>query len=70
MSDSGYGHEDISCIDIHVGILLECVFVFTIIACALRWGVILVGDYYYWTLLTPSWDPLSGTQEDDAPSRP
>ena len=47
MSDSGYGHEDISCIDIHVGILLECVGVFTIIACALRWGVILVGDYYY-----------------------
>ena len=28
MSDSGYGHEDISCIDIHVGILLECVFFF------------------------------------------
>ena len=69
MSDSGYGHEDISCIDIHVGILLECVFVFTIIACELRWGVILVGDYYYWALLTLSWDPLSGTQEDDAPSR-
>ena len=22
MSDSGYGHEDISCIGIHVGILL------------------------------------------------
>ena len=28
VSDSGYGHEDISCIDIHVGILLECVFFF------------------------------------------
>ena len=28
MSDSGYGHEDISCINIHVGILLECVFFF------------------------------------------
>ena len=53
VSDSGYGHEDISSIDIHVGILLECVFVFTIMACALRWGVILVGDYYYWALLTP-----------------
>ena len=25
MSDSGYGHEDISCIGIHVGILLQCV---------------------------------------------
>ena len=69
MSDSGCGHEDISCIDIHVGILLECVFVFTTIACALRWGVILIGDYYYWALLTQSWDPLLGTQEDDAPSR-
>ena len=60
MSDSGYGHEDISCIGIHVGILLECVcvfFLFTIIACALRWGVILVGDYYHWALLTPSWNP-------------
>ena len=41
MSDSGYGHEDI-----HVGILLECVLC-AIIACALRWGVTLVGDYYY-----------------------
>ena len=70
MSDSGYGHEDISCIDIHVGILLECVFVFTIIACALRWGVILIGDSYYWALFTPSWGPLSGTQGDDVPSRP
>ena len=58
MSDSGFGHEDIPCIDIHVGILLECVFVFTIIVCALRWGVILVGDYYYWALFTPSWDPF------------
>ena len=26
VSDSGYGHKDISCIDIHVGILLGCVF--------------------------------------------
>ena len=28
MSDSGYGHDDISCItyDIHVDILLGCVF--------------------------------------------
>ena len=56
MSDSGYGHEDISCIGIHVGILLECVLFFTIIACALRWGVIRVGDYYHWAFLTPSWD--------------
>ena len=29
MSDSGYGHDDISCMtyDIHVNILLRCVFV-------------------------------------------
>ena len=29
MSDSGYGHDDISCMkyDIHVDILLGCVFV-------------------------------------------
>ena len=26
MSNLGYRHEDISCIDIHVDILLECVF--------------------------------------------
>ena len=57
VGDSGYGHEDISCVDIHVGILLECVFFFWINACALRWKIILVGDYYYWALLTQSWDP-------------
>ena len=38
MSDSGYGHEDISCIiyNIHVDILLECLFVCATIVCALR----------------------------------
>ena len=38
MSDSGYGHEDISCItyNIHVGILLACLFVYATIVCALR----------------------------------
>ena len=63
MSDSAYGHEDISCMtyDIHVDILLACVFVCVTIARALRWGVILVGNYHYWALLTPSQDPLSGT---------
>ena len=25
------------------------------IACALRWGVALVGDFLCWALLTPSW---------------
>ena len=33
------------------------------IACALRWGVALIEDYHYWALLTPSWDPLSGTSQ-------
>ena len=38
-----------------------------------RWGVALVGEFLYWALLTPSWDPLSCTrsvQGDDAPTRP
>ena len=41
----------------HVYVVLGCVFDYAIIACALRWGVSLVGDYHYWALLTPSWDP-------------
>ena len=28
-----------------------------VIACALRWGVALIGDYHYWALFTPLWDP-------------
>ena len=45
MSDSGYGHENISCMtyDIHVGILLGCLFDCATIAYALRWGVALEG---------------------------
>ena len=45
MSDLGYRHENISCMtcDIHVDILLGCLFDCVIIACALRWGVALVG---------------------------
>ena len=31
------------------------------IACAFRRGVALVGEIFYRALLTPSWDPLSGT---------
>ena len=44
-SDSGYGHESISCMiyDIHVNILLGCLFVCATITCALRLGVALVG---------------------------
>ena len=26
------------------------------IACALRWGVALIGDFLYWALLTQSWE--------------
>ena len=63
MSDSGYGHDDISCMtyDIHVDILLGCVFVCAIIVCALRWGVALVGDFFYWAFLTLSWEYISST---------
>ena len=41
----------------HVYVALGCVFDYVTIACALRLGVALVGDYHYWALLTPSWDP-------------
>ena len=45
----------------HVYVALGCVFDYATITCALRWGVALIGDYHYLALLTPSWDPLSGT---------
>ena len=53
--ERGESHSHPYHVDIRVGIMnsLECVFS---IACALRWGVIHVGDYHYWALLTPSWD--------------
>ena len=47
-----------------------CVFA---IACALRLGVTLVGEFFYWALLTPLRDPLSGTGStpmNGAPTRP
>ena len=59
MSDSGYGHDDISCMtyDIHVDILLGCEDVCDGPLCVhFRLGVAHVGKYNYWTLLTPSWD--------------
>ena len=40
----------------HVHVALGCVFDYATIACALRWGVGLVGDYHYWALFTPLWD--------------
>ena len=42
----------------HEYVTLGCVFDYATIACALRWRVAHVGDYHYWALLTPSWDPL------------
>ena len=43
----------------HVYVALGYVFYCATIACALRWGVALVGDYHYKALLTPSWDHIS-----------
>ena len=46
-------------VDIRVGICIfylnVCVFV---IACALRWGVALVGEFLYWALFTLSWENI------------
>ena len=72
MSDSGYGHDDISCLtyDIHVDILLGCVFVVRPL------HVHLGGEYPYRILSLLGFahpvmgPPLSGTREDGAPSRP
>ena len=50
----------------HVYVALGCAFDYATIGCALRWGVALVGDYQYWALLTPSWDPLSDTGQVQA----
>ena len=38
-----------------------------------RWGVAIIGEFFYWSLLNPLWDPLSGTggvQGDGVPTRP
>ena len=57
--------------DRHVYVALVCVFYCATIACALRWGVALVGDYQnYRALLTSLWDHISGAGQlpmDDAP---
>ena len=48
----------------HVYVALGCVFDYATIACALRWGVALVGDYQFITtgLCSPRCGtPLSGT---------
>ena len=54
----------------HVYVALGCVFDCATIACALRWGVSLIGDNHYLALLTPSWDLISSAGQlpvDDAP---
>ena len=54
----------------HIYVALGCVFDCATIACALRWGVALVGDYHYWALLISSWDHISGARQllvDDTP---
>ena len=51
-------------------VALGCVFDCATIACTLRWGVALVGDYHYWALLTPMRDHISGAGQllvDDTP---
>ena len=60
MSDTEYGHDNISCMtyDIHVDILHGCVD-----ACDgplhvhFRLGVAHVGKHNYWAYLTLSWEP-------------
>ena len=49
-SGNGIGH-----VDIRVG-SCNCLNVFVCHACALRWGVTHVGNYFYWALLTLSRD--------------
>ena len=71
ISDSGYGHDDISCMtyDIHVDILLVCVFVVRPLYVHL--GGECLQEIITTGLCSPHREtPLSGTQKDDAPSRP
>ena len=49
------GHVDIR-VRMHI-LVLECVCVVAI-ACALRWGVALVGEFNYWAMLTSSWENI------------
>ena len=73
MSDSGYGHDDISCMtyDIHVDILLGCVDICDgPLHVHFRLGVAHVGKYNYWALLTPSWDPPFKYMEYSGRRRP
>ena len=67
MSDSGYGHEDIPCMTYYILVdIFTLMCVGLIIACALRWRVMLVGDYHYWAFLTPLWDPHFQVHEKTA----
>ena len=53
----------INFVNICMSDILACVVCLVCHCIALRWGVTQVGKFYYWALLTPSWDPLSGTED-------
>ena len=50
-------------VDICMSDVLACVVCLVCHCIALRWGVTQVGRFHYWALLTPSWDPFSGTED-------
>ena len=66
--DSGLGHDWSHLI--HDMQAFRCVICVTSIACALRWGVSLIGDISTGLCLPHRGITRSGTREDDAPSRP
>ena len=50
----------------YVYVALGCVFDYATIACALRWGVALVGDYHYGLCSPRRGTPLSSTGQVQA----
>ena len=67
MKNRGMGH---SCRKLHNFYLNGYDFCEHGIACALRWGVSLIGDFLCWALLNPSWENYflgtGGTSSDEA----
>ena len=55
--------DGLSYVNICMSDTLACVECLACHCIALRWGVTQVGKFHYWALLTPSWDPLSGTED-------
>ena len=53
----------INYVNICMSDLLACVQCLVCHCIVLRWGVIQVGKFHYWALLTSSWDSLSGTED-------